>query len=162
MVLQIFHSSFISLLRNDIAPFTLIVIPVWNRCILASNRCILTSFSPLDALMFRFYLMESFCQGFSCGWRLRKNILLKALIFAWAMDQSTGPSGHDSGGGEFTIGNSIKWHIICANRIWWIDGLILLIEQQFQRRRINSDILLLWQLLCENQRWCSDEVVSIY
>ena len=74
-------------------------------------------------------------------------------------DHSSGPSGHDSGGGEFMIGSFIKWYIFRANWRWWIDGLRLPIGQRFWSRCVHGDILLIWHLLCVNRRWCSDAVM---
>ena len=108
MVLQICHSTLVSILSNNIGPFVLVFILVWNGCILASNGCILALFSPLGALLFHFYLLASCHQGFSCGRRLINTLLMEALLFAWETSQSAGISGHDSGGGKFTIGMFIK------------------------------------------------------
>ena len=98
-------------------------------------------------------------QGFSCGWRMKNILLLKYLIFAWAMAQSAGPSGRDSGRGEFTIRTFIKWHINCVNCRWWIDDLRLPIEQKLLWHSIYSTILILLHLLCANCRWYSDAVM---
>ena len=108
LVLQIYHTPLISILINEIGPFVLVIILVWNGYILASNGCILALFHPLEALLFYLYHLMSCRQGFSCGWRMKNILLLKYLIFAWAMAQSAGPSGHDSGRGEFTIRTFIK------------------------------------------------------
>ena len=150
---------FMSLLRNYPGPFVLFFNIVWNGWIIASNWCILVSFSPLNALLFHFYLMASCRQGFSCGWCLRNILLLAALLFPWAFDHSSGPFGHDSGGSEFKIGSFIEWHIIRANRRLWMEGFRLAIGQQFRWRRIYSDILLLWYLIWGNFKWCSDSAV---
>ena len=118
IVLQIYHYTIISRLSNYLGPFFLVVILVWNGCILALNRFILVSFSPLYALLLHFYLMTSCLWGFSCGWNLRNILLLKVILFAWATAQYAGPFGHDSGVSEFTIGSFIEWHILCASRRW--------------------------------------------
>ena len=44
MVLLIYHSPLISFLSNNIGPFVLVVVLVWNGFILASNGCILVPF----------------------------------------------------------------------------------------------------------------------
>ena len=80
LVLQICHSPLIYPLSNYLGPFVLLFIIVWDGCILASNRCIVVSFSPIDALMFHFYLLTRCQQGFSCGWSLR-NIILMTILF---------------------------------------------------------------------------------
>ena len=148
-MLHIFRSPLISLISNDIGPFVLFVVLIWNGCILASNGCILTSFSPLDALLFHLYPLASCLRGLSCGWNMRNILLLTALIFAWDTAQSTDYSVHDSGGGEFTIGAFIEWHVLSANQRWPI-------WKQLQRRRIHGDILLLWHIFRANWIWCSD------
>ena len=131
LVLQICHYPLISVISNYLGPFILVVIIFWNGCIIASSGCILAYFSLFNALLFHFYLLASCRWGFSCSWLLINILLLAALLFAWAMAQPTSPSGHDSGGGEFTIGSFIKWHILRANQRWWIDGIRLLIGQLF-------------------------------
>ena len=159
LFLQIYHSTLIYLLRNFLGSFILFVIFVWNGCILASNEWILASFPSLDTLLFQLYLLDSCHQGFSHGWHLRNISLLIAPTFAREISQPAGPSGHDSGGGKFTIGTFIKLHILCENRRWWIDGLILTIGERFRRRRNHIDIPLLWHLVCANQRWFSDAFI---
>ena len=106
--------------------------------------------------MFHFYLMAICCQALSRGWCMRNLLLLVDLPFAWATAQSAGPFGHDSGGGEFTIGCFVQWHILRMNRRWCIYGLRLPIEQWFWFCRIHSEILIMWHFLRENRIWFSN------
>ena len=160
LVIQIYHSTLQSLLWNYPVPFVLVVFIVWNGWTIVSNRCILASFSPLNALLFRFYLMSSRWQALIRVLCWRNLLLLTDLTFAWYTAQSASTFGHDSRGGKFTIGSFIEWHLLCENRRWWMDGLRIPIGQRFQWRCIHSDVLLLCHILCVNLRWCSDAVVS--
>ena len=67
LLLQICHYHLQYILHNDIVPFILVILLVWNGCILASNGCILAPFSPLVTLMFHLYFLTSYRQGFICG-----------------------------------------------------------------------------------------------
>ena len=67
LVLHICQSHLISLLSNDLGLLFLFVIIVWNGCILVTNRCILASFSLLDALLFHFYLLAICLLVFRCA-----------------------------------------------------------------------------------------------
>ena len=73
LVLHICHSPIQSLLCNYIGPFFLVVLLVWNRCILAS-------FSPLNTLLFHFYILVIRQQALICVWRWRNLLLMKSIF----------------------------------------------------------------------------------
>ena len=154
MLLQILHSPLKSLLWNYLGHFVLAILLFWNGCIIAS-------FYPLDALLFHFYLLDSRLQYLSCRWRWINLLLLTDIPFSWATAQFFGPFGRDSSSDEFMIGAFIKWHLLFANWRLWLNSLRLPIGHQFRRRRIHSEVLLLWKLLRANCRWCSDAVMPI-
>ena len=70
LLIQICHSPLISLLKNYPGPFFLFVIFVCNWCIIASNRCIITTFLR----------STHFCST-STFWQAAENVSVEADVW---------------------------------------------------------------------------------